>query len=174
MKSTSRPKGFEPCNQAKKARKAFIAAPMSAFESDEDYKENRSSVLALADFLENKYGFSSIYYAGSNISTNKNFTSNEIAINKDLRALKKADTFIMVYPGKILSSVLIEAGYALALGKRMLLMVKDRRDLPYLFREAEQVSGTSLIPQLSICEYSSEDQLAEVCISALSELFSAA
>jgi hypothetical protein len=44
----------------------------------------------------------------------------------------------MLYPKKIASSVLVEAGWALALGKQSLYFVDKRDDLPFLLKQAEQ------------------------------------
>ena len=41
---------------------------------------------------------------------------------------------MMVYPGKCLSSCLVEAGFALSMRMPSVFMVRNRRDLPYGFR----------------------------------------
>jgi nucleoside 2-deoxyribosyltransferase len=111
----------------------FIAAPMSGFSNDDDYKKSRDSILELSRLIKN-LGFNGVYYAGANISSNTEFDEHNLAQESDEIALRKAELFVMIYPEKILSSVLVEAGFARALEKPMLFLVKDKEDLPYVFR----------------------------------------
>jgi hypothetical protein len=138
------------CHQGKAV---FIAAPMSGFDSNKDYEESRKIILDLIDHLKKQHTFSDIYYAGSQISSRSQFTSHNLAMKVDLDALRRSALFILLYPEKLISSVLVEAGYAMACRTPMLLMVKNRGDLPYFFREAEQISGDETLPPIEIQEY---------------------
>jgi len=45
---------------------------------------------------------------------------------------------MLIYPDKIISSVLFEAGLAVALGKPSVYFIRDRSSLPFLKKKAEQ------------------------------------
>jgi nucleoside 2-deoxyribosyltransferase len=154
-----------------RGKSAFIAAPMSGFSSDSDYQESRKIILGMIKHLENDHKFSSVYYAGSEIASQAHFNSHELAMKRDLAALRKTDIFILLYPAKIISSVLVEAGYAMALLKPMLLMVKDKRDLPYFFQEAEQIpSEPNEIPKIAIQEYHDPQEIHSIIDSIMPKL----
>ena len=94
----------------------FLSSPMSAFETDEDYKKDRDVMLKLKKYLEEQKNVS-IYYAGEHIKSSISF-ENELVGNNDFEAIESSRCFIMFYPERIVSSVLVEAGYALALKNR--------------------------------------------------------
>ena len=58
----------------------------------------------------------------------------------DLVALKQSHRFVLLYPQKLPTSALFEAGYALALDCDSHYFVRDRDDLPFLMRELAGVT----------------------------------
>lgn len=140
-------------------KRAFIATPMNGLGSEALYKENRKAILRLSGHLQTNHGFSSVYFAGQNIESKANFSSGSAALTADLSAIRDADIFILVYPVKVLSSVLVEAGYAMALGKPLLLLVRKQEDLPYLLSEAEKLKGADMFPNILIRVYNGYEDL---------------
>lgn len=141
-------------------KNAFIAAPMSAFDTDAAYRESRNDVLSLVAYLKGEYSFSRVYYAGEGIASQTEFNDETLALKADIGALKESDIFILYYPSKVASSVLVEAGFAFSREIPMLLLVKDEKDLPYLFREANGIPAEKgWMPSLCICEFSSSEDL---------------
>src|SRR5271166_5837456 len=108
----------------------FLAAPMSALD-ESDYATERAGVLA------------EVEHPGG-------FTGEADALRRDLTALRHARLFVLIYPGKIVTSALVEVGYALALRLPCLLLVRDRSDLPYLLNQAEQTDAGDLLPPMRI------------------------
>jgi nucleoside 2-deoxyribosyltransferase len=51
-------------------------------------------------------------------------------------AIQESKYFVMIYQSKIVSSCIFEAGYAIALRKRSLYLVRDKKDLPFLLQQA--------------------------------------
>ena len=132
---------------------------MSGLGSDREYKEARTVVLSLVEHLCKKYGLKDkdVYYAGKDIDSQSKFSDVTLALNADLNALDKSDVFLLYYPVKVASSVLVEAGYALARKKPMILLPKNADDLPYFFKQAETASEQGgPIPLIRICEYKSD------------------
>jgi nucleoside 2-deoxyribosyltransferase len=141
----------------------FLSSPMSAFKTDEDYKKDRDVMLTLKKYLEKQKNFS-IYYAGEHINSNISF-ENELVGHNDFEAIKNSRCFIMFYPESIVSSVLVEAGYALALKKPSIYFVHNKEKLPFLLREAHHS-----YPNVQVFEYTDLEQVlrmmsrADFCI----------
>ena len=164
------PAGYEDVVSLGHGKRAFIAAPMSALSDEATYKQNREAVLALVNHLIKEYGFLDVYYAGKNVASKSQFTDSPVALEQDLSALRESDIFILVYPDKVLSSVLIEAGCAIAWGKPMLLLVRNQKDLPYLLQEAEKLDDSSQFPHIEVRVYKDEKSLKEQVDSSISLL----
>ena len=64
-----------------------------------------------------------------------------IAAEKDFSALKSSRHFVMIYPHRVLSSCIVEAGYALGAGIPSTYFVRSDEDLPYALRGAVEVSA---------------------------------
>jgi len=128
---------------------AFIAAPMSGLPG-KGYAAGRESVLGVVKQLAVVYGMAQVYFAGTDITQPGGFTGEEKALRQDLEALRAARLFVLIYPDKIVTSALVETGYALALGLPCLLLARDAADLPYLLRQAVDVRARDLLPPLRI------------------------
>ena len=128
---------------------------MSAFETDEDYKKDRDVMLKLKKYLEEQKNVS-IYYAGEHIKSSISF-ENELVGNNDFEAIESSRCFIMFYPERIVSSVLVEAGYALAFKKPSVYFVHNKETLPFLLREAHHS-----YPNVQVFEYTDLEQVLEM------------
>jgi len=115
----------------------FLSAPMAAL-SQSGYEVQRNMALEVMETLKRDCGLKSVFFAGESIKTVAQFDPNDAAIKDDLDAISKCKVFLMLYPARKASSVLFEAGCALALGKHCVYFVHDRKHLPFLLREAEQ------------------------------------
>jgi len=112
----------------------FLAAPMAAL-SDENFESDLQKIKKIKVALETKCGFERVFFAGANMKTKADFETADLSIGKDLDALKESQKFILIYPEKIVSSVLVEAGIALALGKQSFYFGKTN-DFPFLMQQA--------------------------------------
>jgi hypothetical protein len=136
---------------------AFVSSPMAAL-SDKDYQAERVFTLDVIDELKTSCGIKDIYYAGSDIDSKKKFSPNDVAVMDDLDAITRSKQFILIYPKKVASSVLFEAGIALGLGKSCIYFVKDRKHLPFLMRQAEQA-----FKNIKVYEYINIDDIKRIC-----------
>jgi len=116
----------------------FLSSPMAAFGNEEDYKRDQENVLIIIDTLKQECRFNSVVYAGHKIESISDFDAADLSVNTDFKALLESKYFVMLYPKKLVSSVLVEAGWALALRKQSLYFVDNRDDLPFLLKQAEQ------------------------------------
>ena len=76
----------------------------------------------------------------------------------DLEALMNSRYFLLYYPEKKVSSVLYEAGIALAHGKPSVYFVSDPSHLPYLM---EQSGQANIKPGVSIYRVENIEQLVQ-------------
>lgn len=118
----------------------FLSSPMSAFSRDTDYQYERFRMLELIDIFSNTWNASKIYYAGEHFTSTSSFDSATLSLSHCLSALENSELFVMIYPKKIVSSVLIEAGYALSQRTKSIYFVKNIKTLPYILREPEGIS----------------------------------
>lgn len=135
----------------------FLSSPMASL-NDKRYREERNFALAVISSLKKDCGMQTIYYAGVEIDTKSGFDPYDVAVLDDLDAINNSRYFILIYPQKSASSVLFEAGCALALAKECIYFVKNRNLLPFLLRQAEQAFSN-----VKLYEYKSIDDVTKVC-----------
>lgn len=120
----------------------FIASPMAAYDTNEQYQKDRQNILNISIAFQKKFNFKSIFYAGKAILSMEDFEYEDSSVKDNLTALKQSKYFVLIYPEALLSSVLVEAGWALALDKPSVYFVRDRNHLPFLLKEAGQAFGS--------------------------------
>ncbi len=113
----------------------FLAAPMAALDG-KDFVTVNSMIKNIKKIIEEKYRYK-VFYAGSEMETAEDFQKVDLSLEIDIQALIQSKRFMMIYPEKIVSSVLAEAGMALALGKPSYYFGKIN-NLPFLLKEAHE------------------------------------
>ncbi|MGA7181309.1 MAG: toll/interleukin-1 receptor domain-containing protein [Thiobacillaceae bacterium] len=111
----------------------FLSTPMAAFATDEEYKAGWTQFKKVFDALKGE-GLK-VYWAAEQIDSMVKFDSLDVSVLDDLKALQQSRCFALLYPQKLASSALFEAGYALALKRFSHYFMRDRKDLPFLMRE---------------------------------------
>lgn len=112
----------------------FLSTPMAAFANDAEYKNGRAQFKKIFDALKQGCGLS-VYWAAEKIESISDFDTLDVSVLDDLKALDQSRCFVLLYPQKMATSALFEAGYALALNRTSHYFVRDRDDLPFLMRE---------------------------------------
>jgi TIR domain len=112
----------------------FLSAPMAAFASDDDYKAARADIKKVFDALTLKCKLL-VYWAAEKVESMSDFDALDVSVLDDLKALADSRHFVLLYPEKLVTSALFEAGYALALERHAHYFVRDRQHLPFLMRE---------------------------------------
>jgi nucleoside 2-deoxyribosyltransferase len=125
---------------------------MAAFQNMEKYNQNINDTKKLENTLKEECKFKSVFYPGEKIESPINFDAPDIAAKTDVQKLVESKYFVLYYPEKCVSSVLFEAGVALALQKPCVYFVKDRDHLPFLMRNAEQAFKNVKIYQCDTIE----------------------
>jgi len=116
------------------ARKAYLAVPMAAYDGNSKYVEMKSKCQAIADRLE-LFGVD-VCYPAKEIKDQKHWEDEAVALSKNYDDIFESRYFILVWPERLPSSVLFEAGVAFALGKTCFFFYKKGVPLPFLLRKA--------------------------------------
>jgi hypothetical protein len=111
----------------------FISCPMSSIDGEE-YEQMHATVERMIDMM-GEAGHSA-YSAIRRVGHNRALDLEDISAETDLEALTKSRRFLMIYPKKVASSCLLEAGYALAHRMPSTYFVRNDKDLPYMLRGA--------------------------------------
>ena len=124
----------------------FLAVPMAGTETDAQYQELRAVALEVIAALRAHTKLQTCYFVGEKLATKADFESNSVAADEDFNALRASAHFIMIYPARMVSSVLAEAGFALAASKPSLYFVRRAEDLPFLLTRAEALRPPAFPP----------------------------
>lgn len=126
---------------ADKSISLFLASPMAAFPENSEYREDRKRVSHIIKAFRAYCRFGSIYYAGTTLASKADFDPENISLAANIKALEQSQHFVLIYPRPLPSSVLVEAGIALALKLPSAYFVRSKTDLPFLLQnpgEAER------------------------------------
>lgn len=114
----------------------FLATAMAGIDSEEDFSIAMTKMEELLTVLDKECSFTRIYFAGKGMKTKKDFDNAGLSVKEDTDAIKDSRIFILIYPHKIVSSVLYEAGIALAYGKPSFYFGNN---FPFLMTQANNV-----------------------------------
>lgn len=134
----------------------FLSAPMAS--TSNDYDPVRALALRVAEALSGHCGFESVYWAGETITSVDAFENPSTSLQRNIGPFKSARAFAMLLPKQLASSVLVEAGMALAFGMPSVYFVRDRGDLPWMLRDVGG-SGVTRLGSVKIVEYKDDDDL---------------
>lgn len=132
---------------------AFVSAPMAAFADEEKYKKSRADVLAVIKALQTFCGYKDIYYAGSSIRSSQEFEAADLAFCTDFEAIRDSKVFLLIYPENVASSVLVEAGIAIALGKPAIYFTHLNAKLPFILVSASQAKDVEGLAKIRSYTY---------------------
>lgn len=115
----------------------FVSAPLAAFKNDKEIKADHDRIAPVVALLEGQLAMS-VYWAGRNIRGTADFEAADVSAKNDVAAILESKYFLLLYPQKIASSVLFEAGIALRSCLTSIYFVRDPNDLPFLMTQASQ------------------------------------
>jgi hypothetical protein len=115
----------------------FVSAPMAAYETDAEVKADHDRIEPVVAYLEDQLSLS-VYWAGRHIRSKADFHAPDISATKDVEALLDSRFFLLLYPARIASSVLFEAGIALRNCLTSIYFVHSAKHLPFLMTQASQ------------------------------------
>lgn len=137
----------------------FLSVPMAGWPAKE-YEQGWKDIKKVFDALKD-CGLR-VYWSGEAIDTVAKFQSTDVSANKDLPAIERSRHFMLIYPKKLPTSAIFEAGFAFALGKPARYFTPVFADLPYLMRKLPARAGVSPPSVHSADEWKDYDELAAV------------
>ncbi len=141
----------------------FLSAPMAGFRTADKYRSFRAEMMTLLAALE-ECGLS-VFFAGRDVESPDQFDDPAYSVVRDIETLKNSRYLLMVYPERVVSSVLVEAGYALAMGMKAVYFVRDTKHLPFLLRHLDRVHP------VKIYEYETIDRIVSLVRRHKTSLF---
>jgi len=144
----------------------FVSVPMAAYATEAEFQASRSAVFDVIRGTKKHCKFSDVFYAGSEIESPEDFESEDMSVVEDYDALARSKYFMLIYPQKIVTSALIELGWAMAHRKPIIIFVKNRADLPFLAKNADAVFAN-----LRIYEYKTSSDIINRFSANGSEIF---
>jgi hypothetical protein len=147
----------------------FLAAPMAGIETDEEYQAIRSLCLEVLALMRSHCGVATYYFVGEKLETKAQFESFDVAAEMDFDAIGASRDFVLIYPRKVASSVLAEAGFALARGIPLTLFARDADDLPYLLRQGGLPRDR--YPEVHVRPYETPEKLKQIIRNDGANLF---
>lgn len=140
----------------------FLSVPMASFKSDAEYKPFRAEAMKVLAALRDRCGLT-VFCALEDIESIEEFETYGVSAREDIEKLEQSANFVMLYPERMASSALFEAGYALARGIPCRFFVRDQHEitnqLPFLMRKLPEVfSNVSIVDET---EWSTFEDIAE-------------
>jgi hypothetical protein len=142
----------------------FLSCSMASVRTEARYGEIRAQALAILEALEQECRFR-VFFAGRDIASQAAFNEADFSVAQDIQALLGCRYFLLYYPEKVASSVLVEAGMALALKKKAVYFVRDRKHLPFILQKLEGVAP------VRVCEFKTLDRVLNVIRNHRQDLF---
>jgi nucleoside 2-deoxyribosyltransferase len=131
----------------------FISSPMSSVDSL-SFTEYRKVTIECIRLMKDSGRFQEVYYAGEHYDSPEIFDPENVAFKQDLGRLSNSRRFMMIFPAPLVSSTLVEAGYALALGIPSHYFVRRKDDLPFMLRRASEADKN-----VNIYEFNNSERL---------------
>ncbi|WP_408891555.1 hypothetical protein ACJ2CR_19030 [Myxococcus faecalis] len=146
----------------------FLSAPMASL-SPAEFAAVDADVMVVVGCLRRKN--LKVFYSGESVADKGGvFELDSVSLANDVAALRASRLFVLYYPEKVPSSVLVEAGMAYILGKSSVYLVRARGDLPFLLQGA-----ANLNPKLvRVVEGSDVSQFASTLSANIGEIMRAA
>ena len=107
----------------------FISYPMKGLKNEEDKNILKDIVIKVKNNLERNFPKIKVFVSIDDDSSEGKLLRSK---TENFEALSSSNCFIFIYPKEVVSSVLIEAGYAIALNKICIFLSPSKESLPYL------------------------------------------
>ena len=119
----------------------FIATPISAFGSNDDYARFRGWIRELIDAVFSSGIFEEVFCVANKVKTIESLDDPIDTLVGDIAELDKATHFLFIYPVETPTSALIELGYALGKNKDIILVHPKNVTLPFMATKMDEVYG---------------------------------
>ena len=114
------------------AKPLFIATPISAFTTDEEFITFRKWITKLTKKIESSGSFSEVFCVACIVESQLSLDDPVDSLVSDIAELDRAGHFLFIYPLATPTSALIELGYALAKHKTITIVHPKNVLLPFM------------------------------------------
>jgi len=128
------PEPVPPASQQAKMN-AFVAAPVSGYSAEECMRYYLQTA-ELIESMRNAWGFAEIYCAALSRRESVQAERPAEALEVLFRRIAASDVLILLWPRAMVTSALIEVGYALAHGIPVVCLYQNAAVLPFLLSES--------------------------------------
>ena len=133
---------------------AFIAAPFTDL-ADTERQELEATIDEIKSTMAESLGLRNIYSALGGPDDHRSFWDDRLVISSEvLNRIRRSRYFILIYPQKVVSTSLIETGWALGSKKPVIVFYKDINDLPSVLKKPRYVRHLVSVHLAQFQEYS--------------------
>lgn len=129
--------------------KIFLATPIAGFESDDKLIEYKKSIAKLIFALRAQH---EVWAEADKISSMKEYDTPQYSLQLDMSQIAESDVFLLHYPQKIVTSALFELGIAVALRRKIIIIVPKKEILPFLVQGISEIVKNAYIIESNIID----------------------
>lgn len=155
----------EPFKMPRRGYDIFFAVPMAAVPAQQ-YATHQADAQRVVRTIRKECKLPRVFYPGEQIASPAEFDPPDVAVRRGLVAITKSRIFMMLYTHDVPSSVLVEAGFALALRIPSVYFVRKGLSLPFLLTAAQQA-----FPDVKMYDFSDIDAVVKHLKRYGSEIF---
>lgn len=137
----------------------YLACPMASLKEDEEYQNAQKDITRVYEAIIKfcKIPKSKIYAPAVKITQQERFDGSEKAIEDNFGIMKQAKYYVCVYNKNVVSSIIAEIGYCIALNKDIVIFLKNGVELPYLLSNSDKALNF-----VKIYEYDDVEDIIEI------------
>lgn len=151
----------------------FISSPMDSFDCTDALEKSNSVANNVRLALRRNGVAETIFHAGSERPTKIDYEMPHQALVENFKILSTSDRFVFIMPENLPSSALVEVGAALAYKKPSVWFFKKGFQPPYLIRDGSAASNRDGIPNISVYEYETTEEIYSLIDQHKSKIFKA-
>lgn len=127
-------------------KKIFFATPIAGYGDEKQMLDYKSRIIGLINLLKKKY---EVFAEIAVVRSIDDYDTPAESAEMDFKAIEDSEVFVIHYPRQVPTSALIELGYAFGKAKKIIIIVPNRKVLPYLAQELDVINKKA---QIIICE----------------------
>ena len=139
--------------------KIFLATPIAGFESQAELHKYKEEIVQLVSRLKTK---GTVWAEVDKMFSAEDYDCPQYSLITDLKHITEADIFILHYPKKIVTSALMELGFAVALKKKIIIITPEKSILPYLALGLTKETNTVIVESKNLSDECIKRILEEV------------
>lgn len=133
------------------SKSLFIATPISAFSSNDEYIRFRSWITKLTQKISDDGIYDDVFCVACKVKSQELLDDPVDSLIGDIDKLDKSDCFLFIYPVETPTSALIELGYAFA--KNMPIKIVHIKNIPLPFMATKMDKVYKNVEKIELDEF---------------------